>query len=238
MTTEHDREADKRQIIAIGGLSPTSSSTFWRYLLQQSPSPTPRLGFLPTASADSDSYIARFYESFSRLSCIPSHLGLFGRVPDPAEFVDQQDIILVGGGNTKSMLGLWREWGLDDLLRDAWEGGTILAGFSAGAICWFAEALCDAWADRLGPTPGLGLLAGSCCPHYNGALERRPTYHRLIREGSLQPGVAIDNDCAVHFRGLEPIRVVPATAGAGAYSVIGQGGSISELPIDAPVLEN
>jgi len=225
---------EQRQIIAIGGLSPRSAEPFYRYILGQSPAGRPRVGFLPTASADSDAIIVRFYEAFSRLSCRPSHLPLFGRVADPAGFVRAQDVLLVGGGNTKSMLGLWREWRLDEALREAWQAGTVLSGFSAGAICWFSEALCDAWADRLAPVPALGLLSGSCCPHYDGEVERRPTYRRLVARGEMQPGLGIGDDCAVHFTGLEPTAVVAARRGASACVVAREADGVVEKALDVP----
>jgi dipeptidase E len=228
---------DRRQIIAIGALSPATAPAFYRYLLGQCAAERPRVGFLPTASADEAAIAARFYQGFSQLPCVASHLSLFGRVADPAAFLRAQDIVLVGGGNTKSMLGLWREWGVDELLREAWNGGTILCGFSAGAVCWFEEALCDAWSDRLGPIPGLGFLAGSCCPHYDDQPGRRPTYQGEIRDGNISAGLAIDRGCAVHFNGTEPVRVVSARPGARAYAVGVQDGSIVETLLDVPVVE-
>jgi len=225
---------DRRQIIAIGGLSPRTAEPFYRYILEQSPAARPRVGFLPTATGDADATVARFYEGFSRLSCRPAHLGLFGRVSDPAAFLRDQDVLLVAGGNTRSMLGLWREWGVDAALKEAWESGTLLAGFSAGAICWFAEALCDAWADRLVAIPGLGFLPGSCCPHYDGEAERRPAYHRLVARGEMQPGLGIGDDCAVHFRGLEPATVVTASPRAAACLVTREAGAIVEAPLGVP----
>ncbi len=221
-----------KQIIAIGGITPNRVAGFYRYILAQAPSPQPRIGFLPTASADSDGTIAKFYQQLSPHTCTPSHLSLFGRVTEPEAFIRDQDIILVGGGNTKSMLGLWREWGVDEMLQEAWSRGVILCGFSAGAICWFEQALCDAWADRLAAVPGLGLLPGSASPHYHGDPERRPGYHQAILDGEILPGVGIDDNCAVHFKGAEAQVVVSASEDADAFSVKVQGGSILESPLE------
>jgi peptidase E len=225
-----------RQIIAIGGISKTNDGALFNYVLKQAVATSPRIGFLPTASADSDDYIVRFYEAFTALACRPSHLKLFGRVRDPATFIEEQDIILVGGGNTKTMLGVWREWALDSLIRDAWESGTVIAGFSAGAICWFQEALSDSWADRLAVVVGLGFLPGSCCPHFSNEPDRRPTYHRLLLAGAISSGLGIDDDCAVHFCDASPSRVVKATAAANAYTVSVGGGSIFETPLESEVV--
>jgi peptidase E len=224
----------ERQINAMGGISPESAPPLFEYVVQQAGVAQPRVGFLPTASADSPEYIELFYEQFPTSVCVPSHLGLFGRVSDPAAFVTAQDVILVAGGNTRSMLALWREWGLDLLLRDAWEAGVVLAGFSAGAVCWFEEAVSDSWEDRLGVVAGLGFLSGSCCPHYDGEAERRPFYRAEVRAGRIGAGLAIDDHCAVHFRDAEPACVVTADPGAGAYRVGPDGGEISEAPLAAP----
>jgi len=132
-----------RQIIAMGGVSPQSVGPLCEYALQQAGVSEPRIGFLATATADSEQHIDRFYEICADLACRPSHFGLFGRVVQPAPYLAKQDVVLVGGGNTRSMLGLWREWGLDAMLREAWQSGVVLAGFSAGAICWFEFGVTD-----------------------------------------------------------------------------------------------
>jgi dipeptidase E len=198
-----------RQIVAIGGVTSPGDRAFFPYIIAQARRDRPRVGFLPTASGDSDPFIVRFYESFAPLPCEPSHLALFRSTPDLDTYIPAQDIILVAGGNTKSMLAVWREWGLDVLLRQAWESGTILAGFSAGAICWFAEGLSDSWADRLAPVPGLELITGSCCPHYGNEPQRRPVFHELVASGVMQPGIGIDDGAALHVRDSQ-LRVVQA----------------------------
>src|SRR5712675_6488 len=100
-------------------------------------------------------YIAKFYAAFAGCRCRPTHLPLFSRTPDLKRALLPQDVIYVGGGNTKSMLAVWQEWGLPQLLRKAWSAGTVLAGFSAGAICWFKTGLTDSWGDRLAALPCL-----------------------------------------------------------------------------------
>jgi peptidase E len=221
-----------RQVVAIGGIGSPEDSVLFAYIVEQARRPRPRVAFLPTASGDSDAFIVRFYEQFSRLSCEPSHLGLFGRVPDLEKYVPEQDVILVGGGNTKSMLALWQGWGLDVLLRRAWEAGAALAGFSAGAICWFSEGLSDAWAERLGPVPGLDLIGGSCCPHYGNESERRPTFQQLVARGRMQPGIGIDDGAAVHFRGAGRPAVLRSREGADAYAIAVRNGVVSEAPLE------
>ena len=123
--------------------------------------------------------------------------------------------------------------GLDVFLARAWEAGTVLAGFSAGAICWFGEGLSDSWADRLAPVPGLRFLPGSCCPHYSNEPERRPAFQQRIASSEMQPGIGIDDGAAVHFEGARVARVVTVRAGANAYAVALANGVVSEAPLEA-----
>src|SRR4051812_21547275 len=119
--------------------------------------------------------------------------------------------MLVAG--TRSMLALWREWSLDRYLRRAWEDGVVLAGVSAGALCWFDQGLTDSVPGQLNPLTCLGFLGGSCAPHYDGDPGRRPAYHRLVGEERLKPGYAIDDGAALHFHGAELIATITSEPG-------------------------
>ena len=190
------------EIIALGGggFSMEDSPALDLYILSQARKARPIVCFLPTASGDADSYVAKFYTAFSRLPCQPRHLSLFKTPPmDCERALLESNVIYVGGGNTKSMLALWREWEVDRLLRRAGEEGIILAGISAGAICWFEEGLTDSASKELSPLKCLGFLQGSCSPHFDGEAERRPSYLRLIAENTILPGYGIDDGCALHF---------------------------------------
>jgi peptidase E len=147
-------------------------------------------------------------------------------------------VIYVGGGNTKSMLAVWRDWGLPELLREAWTSGIVLAGISAGAICWFEHGVTDSFAGPLRPLACLGFLPGSCCPHYDGEAARRPTYHQLLSTGEIAPGVAIDDGAALHFVDTAIHGVVASRRGATAYRVQMHNGVVHEeaLPVDYPAL--
>ncbi len=129
------------------------------------------------------------------------------------------DVIYVSGGNTKSMLALWKEWGLDVILRKAWEQGVILAGLSAGSICWFEEGLTDSYGDKLMPLKCLGLLQGSNSPHYDGDAKRRPVYQKFILDGKIQDGYAADDGVALHFVGTKLIKAVSSRPCSKAYYV-------------------
>ena len=192
------------QIIAIGGGGFGRNSRhnkIEKYILNQSDISNPNILFIPTASAENDHYIVNFYDCFSKLNCQPNHLSLFKRTPRLDGLINKADIIYVGGGNTKSMLGVWREWKLDILLKKAYHNGKILCGVSAGAICWFDNGITDSWASNLNILSCLGLLEGMCCPHYQEELDRRPSLHKILKKGELTFCWAIDGGAAIHFKG-------------------------------------
>ena len=218
----HDRSrpAKGRQIIAIGGVpSDPDNALLDRYVLAQARRTNPAVCFIATASGDAASNIERFYARFATLRCRPTHLPLFGRTPDLNALLPAQDVIYVWGGNTKSMLAVWREWELPRLLRKAWTSGTVLAGISAGAICWFEACITDSWAGRYAGLPALGFLPGTCCAHYDGGTERRDALHRLVASREVPKAVAVDIGAAAHFVGRKLVRVVSAQASGGAYEV-------------------
>ena len=228
---------DLQQIIAIGGggfYRDADNLKLERYVIEQTKIDNPRVAFVPTASGDPDHYVAVFYSAFLKLGCRPSVLTFFKRTPELRSFLLEQNMIYVGGGNTKSMLAVWRDWGVPELLREAWQSGIVLTGVSAGAICWFEQGVTDSFSDGLRPMAGLGFLPGSCCPHYDGEPERRPAYHRLLAGEEIGPGIAIEDWTAVHFIGTERSRVVAARVGARAYSMRSVYGSVQEvtLPVD------
>ena len=135
----------------------------------------PKVCFVPTATGDHDGYVKSFYEAFPAGRATGTHLALFKRTePDLRELVLAQDVIYVGGGNTVSLLAVWRAHGLDVVLREAWEAGVVLCGVSAGALCWFEGGTTDSFGAALAPLrDGLGFLSGSFCPHYDGEEQRR-----------------------------------------------------------------
>lgn len=171
-----------------------------RYFLAQTGRRKPKVAFIGTAHGDSEIGRLRFYAGFSQLECRPTHLPLFARTPrDLESFVLDQDAIYVGGGNTRSMLAVWRDWGLDGYLRQAYDRGVVLGGASAGSICWFESGLTDSIAGPLTALPCLGFLPGANCPHYDSERLRRPTFTKLIARGAMPGGLAADDGAALHF---------------------------------------
>ena len=195
--------AVKQQIIAMGGGAlpvELDNLLLVRYFLAQTRRRKPRVAFIGAAHGDTDAGRLRFYAGFSQFECRPTHLPLFARTPrDLESLVLEQDAIFVGGGNTKSMLAVWRDWGLDRILRTAWERGVVLGGVSAGSICWFENGVTDSVAGPLTALPCLGFLSGSNCPHYDSEPLRRPTFQKLIASGNLPDGVAADDGVGLHY---------------------------------------
>ena len=210
---------NERHILALGGGGfSDGGDALDEFVLGLAGPARPRICFLPTASADSADYAVRFYEAF-RERAEPSHLELFGRPRrDIRDFLLGQDVIYVGGGNTANMLAIWRVHGVDAVLREAWERGIVLAGISAGSICWFEAGVTDSFGEELAPLQCLGFLPGSNCPHYDSEPQRRPTYRRLVADG-FPSGIAADDAVAVHFAGSDLSEVVTARPGATAYRV-------------------
>lgn len=201
-----------RQIVAMGGggfsMEP-DNLLLDHYVLDICGKSRPKVCFLPTASGDSSDYIARFYEAFASLECVPSHLVLSRPDSNDLEsYILDKDVIYVGGGNTARMLTLWHESGLDQVLRTAWHQGVVLAGLSAGAICWFEEGITDSFGRQLDRLSCLGFLPGSSCPYYDGEAERRPAYHRLLENGIVGPGLAVDDGAALYFEDTQLKEVV------------------------------
>jgi len=227
-------------IVPFGGLRPTPGRThpIVDYLLELAGKPRAKVCFIPTATGDSTSTLVASYQRFPASRCERTHLELFQRtVKDITAFLAQQDIIWVSGGNTASLLAVWRAHGVDQALRAAWENGVILTGGSAGSLCWFECGTTDSFdLHELAPlNDGLGFLPGSHCPHYDGEEQRRPLYHRLIGEG-FPAGVAIDDDAAVRYDGVERAEVVSARGGATAYWVEKVGDEVVETALEPRLL--
>jgi dipeptidase E len=221
----------RRQIIALGGagFSFNSDLGLCSYILEQSGARRPKICFIPTASGDGAAGIAHFYKLAKRVGAKASHLSLFAQPLEPLpSFLARNDVIYIGGGNTRNMLLLWRAWGLDRILRAAYERGTVLAGSSAGALCWFASGVTDSFPGRYAPLQCLGWLRGSFCPHYDSEPKRQPVYRRLVRSGELPGGYAADDHVGLHYIDERLVRVVSPKRGRQAHKLVRRGGKLDE----------
>ncbi len=226
-----------RQILAIGGAAipeALDNLLLIEYFLSLTKRKKPRVCFIGAAHGDADAGRLRFYAGFSQFNCTPTHLLLFARTPrDLESFVLEHDAIYVGGGNTRSMLAVWREWQLDVYLRKAYERGIVLGGASAGSICWFEQGVTDSIAGPLTALDCLGFLPGSNCPHYDSEVLRRPTYRKMVAGGKIIEGVAADDGAALHYVDGKLLRAVANRPRAKAYRLTrsGKGAVEKALPI-------
>ena len=222
-----------KQIIAIGGggfgRNP-NQRIIEKYIIDQSSESRPNVLFIPTASAEDKSYTVNVYSCFNGLDCNPSHLNLFQRTPRIEGLINKADIIYVGGGNTKSMLAVWKEWKLDKLLFKAYNKGTVLAGVSAVAICWCDTGITDSWASNLNYIDCLGILPGSCCPHYDSEKDRRPSVHKFIEQEKIKSVHAIEDGAAIHFVDDAPYRNISFFKNSNVFFVDKQNSIIQEKP--------
>ncbi|MEN3358999.1 MAG: hypothetical protein V7637_2981 [Mycobacteriales bacterium] len=202
------------------------------YAFQLAGSPArPRYCYLGTASGDSDAGVSATYQAFNDRDVIVSHVALFPMpsVADLRGHLLSQDVIWVGGGSVAGLLAMWRLHGVDEIMREAWTAGVVLAGISAGSLCWHVGGTTDSFGPDLQPvTNGLALLPFSNGVHYDSEAQRRPLYHRLIGDGTLPAGYATDDGVGLHYRGVELVDVVSDTPGKAAYHVApdGSGGAV------------
>lgn len=200
----------------------------------------PRVCLVMTASGDDASYLARSYAALGTLGCDVDHLALF-TMPnrDPEEILARSDVVWVGGGSVANLLALWRLHGVDTAMRAAWEHGTILAGVSAGSICWHVGGPTDSYGPTLRlVTDGLALLPYGNGVHYDSEEQRRPLLQRVVGDGLLPTSYATDDRIGILYEGDEAVRViadieVDAASGPAAYRVERIGSDVVEtrLPV-------
>jgi len=223
---------DERHIISIGGGSFANSQKSMQHalrLIKKKGKAKKKILIATTATGDADSSLVICYKNLSQYNCDLEHLPFFARTPPDLEsLVLSQDMIFVGGGNTKSMLAVWREYGFDKLLEKAWSRGIVLCGSSAGGICWFDQGLTDSYDISYTALDCLGFLPGSCSPHYDGEVDRRETFHTLIKGGKMANGIALDECVGVHFQGRKLSKIISPSSKKTAYSVKKKGRSIEE----------
>ena len=207
------------------------------YMLALARRERPRVCFVPTASGDAEGYVQRFRDFFGELACETSELVLFGRdAGDLRRLLLDQDVIYVGGGSTANLLSLWRLHGIDALMREALDGGSLLCGMSAGMNCWFEASITDSFGPLAPLHEGLGLLRGSACPHYDSEPERRPTYLRLVA-GGFPAGYAVEDSVALSFLDGELVEAVSTRPDGHAYYVEKEGGEVAERPVEVRQLD-
>ena len=221
-----------KQIIAIGGggfgRNP-GDGVIEQYILDQTGKEKPNICFIPTATGDNEAYKVNYYSTFSKLDCNPIHLDFFKRTPDLEQLIPQQDAIFVGGGNTKSMLAVWKDWNLDKLLKDAYEKGAVMSGVSAGANCWFERAVVDSWEEDLRVIDCMGFVKGNCCPHYDEEPQRRPAVKKFLEDGIVDSCYSVEGNCALHIKNDDEYLSVDFGKEKNAYIVSMDGDKVKEV---------
>jgi dipeptidase E len=218
-------DAPTRTIFAMGGGGFTmepENPALDEFLLTLPARQIPRLLFLPTASGDAEKQVTSFRATYGDRPCVPTALSLF-RLEETGgislrDLVLCQDVVFVGGGSMRSMLAIWREYGLDAILREAWERGIVLAGLSAGAMCWFAGGVTKSTGVPR-PVEGLGLLPWSLTVHADNDRDRLPVYEAAVAADTLPAGWAADDGVGLLFRGDALDRVVSSRPGTRAVRV-------------------
>lgn len=224
-----------KQIIAIGGggfgRNP-GDGVIEQYILDQTGKEKPNICFIPTATGDNEAYKVNYYSTFSKLNCNPIHLDFFKRTPDLEQLIPQQDAIFVGGGNTKSMLAVWKDWNLDKLLKDAYEKGVVMSGVSAGANCWFERAVVDSWEEDLRVIDCMGFVKGNCCPHYDEEPQRRPAVKKFLKDGIMESCYSVEGNCALHIKNDDEYLSVDFGKEKNAYIVSMDADKVKEVPFN------
>ena len=211
-----------KNIVAIGGGGfgrSIGALKIEKYIISLVEKKRPKICFIPTASGDNDLYKLNFYRAFSKLDCVTTHIDFFSRTENLEKKVLTQDIIYVGGGNTKSMLAVWRDWHLPEILRNAYNNGIVMSGVSAGAICWFEEGITDSYANKLEIIDCLGIVKGIACPHFDEEKEREPYVLDLIKKQLIKSCICIEGNCALHIKNDTEFRSINFVKGKKCFLI-------------------
>lgn len=225
------------KIVASGG---GSNAKIVKFMASLTGKDRPRVCYLPTAAADSPYAILRWYKTCAEIDVVPlvqeMFISSYSMKQTFEEVLLSMDAIVVSGGNTLNMMAIWKAQGIDKVLYKAWQKGIVLGGGSAGSLCWFEEGTTDSRPKELTKVECLGFLEGSHSPHYDGEAERRPAYHKLIGDGTLKPGYAVDNSAAIYFEGKELKKVVASRLSANAYYVEKINGQVKEKVLKPDII--
>jgi peptidase E len=226
-----------RKILIAGG---NYGTTFIKYMAELTGKPRPKLLYLPTASADSQSSILGWYRNCAPLNVEPLVQEAFIASTRQSRGWDEVllsvDGIVASGGNTLNQQAIWKAQGIDVVLRQAWDRGIVLGGASAGSLCWFEEGTTDSRPKELSIVQCLGFLKGSHSPHYDAEPGRRPLYQKLILSGQMKPGYACDNDAGIYFEDGNVKRVVATRPTAKVYYVSVVNGKIEEKTLQPEII--
>ena len=192
------------RVVAISGGNLQTTEKLNMYALKLAGKESPNLLFIGTASLDADGYCANIKNAFGKLNCSVEYLSLVKDSPDTAT-IDRKlawaDVIYVGGGDTKTMMEIWKQYSLDKKLKEIYEkDSAVLTGISAGAICWFRSGHSDSESFAGGEDWKYSILEGMLglfpycfCPHYNE--EGRDSFDQMVSDAGCD-GLALENETA------------------------------------------
>ena len=230
------------QIFAIGGGGFTHSQEGGdrdglledRLLALVGPVAKLKIGYIGHANNDRADRLTAFYARFAGCART-THLPITADMAMAQDFLQDLNILYVGGGTTTAMLLHWRKSGIADLLLAATRRGLVASGVSAGAICWFSDLLLKTGEDCFEPQfeqhKGLGLIAGSACPHFSSEPARKQAFEAAIASRQLQSGIAIDDGVGVHIINGVVAEIVRARSSGSAYLLAPDGGMNTHQPL-------
>ena len=199
----------------------------------------PKVCNVGTASGDDPNFQMDMSEAGRVAGFNVTHLSLFSmpNLDDIEGHLMGQDVVWVNGGSVANLLAVWRVHGLDEILRRVWAAGVVLAGVSAGSICWFEGGTTDSFGpDLRAVTNGLGFLPYANGVHYDSEERRRPLVHRLVADGTLSTTHCTDDGVGMLYRGTEFVEAVSEQAGKAAYIVRREGDRAVEERLETRLL--
>lgn len=229
----------EKTIFVCGG---QFNKPFINYVISLTKKSNPKICYIPTASADNPyAIIYEWYEACAGLPLQPYVLRTFiNSSPDQKSFEEtllEMDAIIVGGGSTLNMLAIWKAQGIDTVLRKAYDKGIVLAGGSAGSLCWFTNGYTDSRPKELTIIEGLGFLNYSNSVHYHSEPTRKPLYQSAILSGKLNPGYACDDKAGLLFINGKMKKSVSLNTDNNNYFVSVVNGKIKEELLPAEIIK-
>jgi len=197
----------------------------------------PRVCLVMTASGDDPQYLTSTYSALSDIGCDVDHLALFPQ-PNrrPADVIGAADVVWVGGGSVANLLALWRLHCVDEAMAEAFARGAILAGVSAGSICWHVGGPTDSFGAELANVDdALGFLPFGNGVHYDTEAQRRPLLHDLVAQRALPSSYATDDGVGILYENGEAVEVItdtPDVPGPAAYFIECVGGVAAETRLE------
>lgn len=237
--SQPDSEKRKEEIIfSYGG---EINKPFTKYVAKLTNQLKPKICFIPTASLDNPYVIIHWYQLCHDLSVEPYTLfsspSSYYSPESCDEILAKMDAIIVGVGNTLNMMAIWKAQGIDSALFRCLKKGTVLAGGSAGAICWFENGISDSRPKSLSLVDGLSFLKYSTCPHYSNEKGRKKLYDEMILNKKIHPGFACDEDSGILFINGKFIKSVSLNSNSNSYYISIINGKILEQKLSSEIIK-